>query len=190
MPSNAVTLTATYEDIPSSSENSSTGGNGNGDQNGGNNGSGNGESTTPGNSDTGSQSGSENVSSNENSGSPDVGTVSETPDTPQQESTVTVDKKQKNTSLNKLKTGKKSITVSWKKVPDKAIKGYEIQYSTDKKFKKDVKVKTINKAKTAKVTIKKLKSKKKYYIRIRTFRKSGDETICSKWSKSKSVKVK
>ncbi|WP_035794332.1 InlB B-repeat-containing protein [Butyrivibrio sp. WCD3002] len=101
-----------------------------------------------------------------------------------------INKKQKNTSISKLKAGKKSITISWKKLTAKDIKGYEIQYSTDKAFKKDVKTVNIGKTKTTSKTIKKLTSKKKYYVRIRTYKKSGGEKIYSKWSKSKSVKVK
>ncbi len=107
-----------------------------------------------------------------------------------EEKTETVDKKQKNTTLSKPKAGKKSIKLKWKKATAKGIKGYEIQCSTDKNFKKDVKTVTIKKVKTTSTTIKKLKSKKKYFVRIRTFRKSGTEYIYSKWSKVKSVKVK
>ncbi len=114
------------------------------------------------------------------------------PSTPakEEEKPEKVDKKQKNTSLSKPKAGKKTIKLSWKKVTAKGIKGYEIQCSTDKKFKNDVKIVTIKKTKTTSKTIKKLKSKKKYYVRIRTYKKSGGEKIYSKWSKSKSVKVK
>ncbi|WP_026524014.1 fibronectin type III domain-containing protein [Butyrivibrio sp. MB2005] len=101
-----------------------------------------------------------------------------------------INKKQKNTSISKLKAGKKSITISWKKLTAKDIKGYEIQYSTDKAFKKDVKTVNIGKTKRTSKTIKKFTSKKKYYVRIRTYKKSGGEKIYSKWSKSKSVKVK
>ncbi|WP_081668027.1 fibronectin type III domain-containing protein [Butyrivibrio sp. WCD2001] len=89
-----------------------------------------------------------------------------------------------------LRAGKKSITISWKKLTAKDIKGYEIQYSTDKSFKKDVKTVNIGKTKRTSKTIKKLTSKKKYYVSIRTYKKSGGEKIYSKWSKSKSVKVK
>lgn len=48
----------------------------------------------------------------------------------------------------------------------------------------------LDKTKRTSKTIKKLTSKKKYYVRIRTYKKSGGEKIYSKWSKSKSVKVK
>ena len=44
--------------------------------------------------------------------------------------------------------------------------------------------------KTASKKIKKLQSKKKYFVRIRTFKKSKDGKVYSKWSKTKSVKVK
>jgi ribose 5-phosphate isomerase RpiB len=64
-------------------------------------------------------------------------------------------------------------------------KGYEVQYSTDKKFKKSAKTVKIKKNKTTKTTIKKLK-KGTWYVRIRTV--NGKKT--SAWSKSKSVKVK
>ncbi|MCR5624201.1 MAG: BspA family leucine-rich repeat surface protein [Lachnospiraceae bacterium] len=101
-----------------------------------------------------------------------------------------VDKKQKTTSVSKVKPGKKSATVSWKKQTSKGIKGYEIQYSTDKKFKKNVKTITINKTKTTSKKIKKLKSKKTYYIRIRTYKQSKSVKTYSKWSKAKSVTVK
>jgi hypothetical protein len=102
----------------------------------------------------------------------------------------TVDKKQKSTSVSKVKAGIKSITVTWKKQAAKGVKGYEIQYSIDRNFKNDVKTVTIKKAKTTSTKIKKLKSKKKYYVRIRTYKKSGAAKVYSNWSKTKSVKVK
>ncbi|SDB69167.1 fibronectin type III domain-containing protein [Butyrivibrio sp. INlla16] len=74
-----------------------------------------------------------------------------------------IDKSQKNAKLSKPKAGKKSITIKWKKQTAKGIKGYEIQYSTDKDFKTNVKKVTITKVKTETKTIKKLKSGKKYY---------------------------
>ncbi len=101
-----------------------------------------------------------------------------------------IDKKLKKPTLSQINAGKKSITLSWNKSKGKGLKGYEIQYSTDKKFKKNSKTVTINKIKTTSRTIKKLKSKRKYYVRIRTFKKSKGEKVYSKWSKTKSIKVK
>ncbi|WP_026494655.1 fibronectin type III domain-containing protein [Butyrivibrio sp. WCD3002] len=107
------------------------------------------------------------------------------------EPTENIDAKQKKTSLSKPKAGNKSITLNWKKVTAKGIKGYEIQYSTDKNFNKDVtKTVTIKKVKTTKTKIKKLKPKTKYYIRMRTFSVKNGEKVYSKWSTKKSVKVK
>jgi hypothetical protein len=107
------------------------------------------------------------------------------------EPTENINTKQKKTSLSKPKAGNKSITLNWKKVTAKGIKGYEIQYSTDKNFNKDVtKTVTIKKVKTTKTKIKKLKSKTKYYVRIRTYSVKNGEKVYSKWSTKKSVKVK
>lgn len=76
--------------------------------------------------------------------------------------------KPKKTSIKKLSKGKKKFTVTWAKVS--GVKGYQIQYSSDKKFKKNNKSVTVTKQKTTKATVKKLKSKKKYYVRVRTYK--------------------
>jgi len=102
-------------------------------------------------------------------------------------------------SLKKIKikyvrsVKKKKITLKWKQTGDKKISGYEIQYSTSKKFKK-AKLKKVPKNKTS-LTITKLKSKKKYYVRIRSYNKYTSENGVTKkkhsnWSKVKSCKVK
>lgn len=103
-----------------------------------------------------------------------------------------VNPKQKKASFKKVKAKKKAIAFEWKKVS--SIKGYQIQLSTDKKFKKNVKSVTISKQKTTKKTVSKLKGKKKYYVRIRTYKtqKINGKTVkvYSNWSKTKSVKTK
>lgn len=96
--------------------------------------------------------------------------------------------KPKKTSIKKLSKGKKKFTVTWAKVS--GVKGYQIQYSTDKKFKKNNKSVTVTKQKTTKATVKKLKSKKKYYVRVRTYKTVNGKKIYSSWSKVKSVKTK
>ena len=95
----------------------------------------------------------------------------------------------KGTSLKKVTAGKKSFTVTWKKQA-KQTTGYQIQYSTDKKFKKGCKTVTVKKNKTVKTTVKKLKAKKKYFVRIRTYKTVGKTKYYSSWSKAKSVKTK
>lgn len=96
--------------------------------------------------------------------------------------------KPKKTSIKKLSKGKKKFTVTWAKVS--GVKGYQIQYSSDKKFKKNNKSVTVTKQKSTKATVKKLKSKKKYYVRVRTYKTVNGKKIYSSWSKVKSVKTK
>ena len=95
----------------------------------------------------------------------------------------------KGTTLSKLTAGKKQIKVTWKKQKTQTT-GYEIQYSTNKKFKSGKKTTTIKKNKTTSTTIKKLKAKKKYYVRIRTYKTVSGKKIYSSWSKVKNTTVK
>ena len=91
--------------------------------------------------------------------------------------------------VTSVKKGKKSFAAAWKKVS--GAKGYQIQYSTSKKFTKGTtKAKTISKASTLKTTVKSLKSKKTYYVRIRAYKTSGSKKVYSKWSSVKTVKTK
>ena len=97
-------------------------------------------------------------------------------------------KNNKKVNVASAKAGKKSVKVTWKKV--KGIKGYQIQYSTNKKFKKGNKTITVKSTKSTSATIKKLKSKKIYYVRMRTYKVVNGKKVYSAWSKAKSVKVK
>ena len=67
--------------------------------------------------------------------------------------------------------------------------GYKIQYSLKKNFKK-AKTKTVKKVSTISLTIKNLKSNKKYYVRIRAYKVVKGKTYQSAWSKPKSKKTK
>lgn len=91
-------------------------------------------------------------------------------------------------AFNKVISGKKTITVKWKK--GKNASGYEVQCSTKKNFKRLNKFKQINKKGTTSFKFKGLKSGKKYYVRIRSFYKHDGDFTFSKWSKVKTVKVK
>ena len=92
--------------------------------------------------------------------------------------------KTKITALQSTKT--RQLTVRYKKVAK--TKKYQIQISTDKKFKKNVQKRTVA-AKVKTVTFKKL-SAKKYYARVRSYRVSGGKKYYSRWSKVRSIKVK
>ena len=96
--------------------------------------------------------------------------------------------KPKSASIKKVKAVKKAVSVEWKKVS--GVKGYQVQVATDKKFKKNKKTVTIKKQKTTKTTVKKLKAKKKYYVRVRTYKIMNGKKVYSSWSKVKSVKTK
>ena len=87
------------------------------------------------------------------------------------------------TTITSVKSQSKAFTVKWKK--KSGITGYQIQYSTNSKFKKGNKSIKIKNAKTVSKKITKLKAAKKYYVRIRTYK--GKKY--SKWSKVKSIKT-
>ena len=93
----------------------------------------------------------------------------------------------KKPEMKKLTAGKKKFTVQWKK--DKKTDGYQVQYSTDKKFKKNVKSVNVSK-KNTKTTVKKLKKGKTYRVRVRSYKKINGKKYYSGWGKVKSVKVK
>lgn len=93
--------------------------------------------------------------------------------------------------IKKITKASKKINIKFKKI---TVSGgyYQIQYSTNGKFKK---AKTVNvKASKTKVTIKRLKSKKKYFVRARIYRKvkinGKTKKIYSAWSKTKKIRIK
>ena len=93
------------------------------------------------------------------------------------------------TSVKSLKASKKKLSVKWSK-QSKETSGYQIQYTTDAKFKKSIKTKTVSKNSTTSATLGSLKSKKKYYVRIRTYKKVGSTKYYSGWSTVKKATVK
>ena len=121
---------------------------------------------------------------------PSTSTITPNPSpTPNSATTApTIVAKPKSAKFKKVKAAKKAVSVEWKKVG--GVKGYQIQVATDKKFKKNKKTVTIKKQKTTKTTVKKLKAKKKYYVRIRTYKIVNGKKVYSSWSKAKSVKTK
>ena len=68
--------------------------------------------------------------------------------------------------------------------------GYELQYAASSKFTSGRKTVKIKKNKTVKKTIAKLKKGKKYYVRIRAYKKVGKAKYYSEWSAVKTVKIK
>ena len=99
----------------------------------------------------------------------------------------------KGTGVSKVTAAKKGFKVTWKKQKTQTT-GYQVQYSTDKNFKKNNKTVTISKNSTTSKSVGKLKAKKKYYVRVRTYKtvKFGGKSVklYSGWSKAKSVTTK
>ena len=105
--------------------------------------------------------------------------------------------KKPNTTATKVKlakqttkvkaNGKKKIKVSWKK--DKKASGYEITYSTKKSFK-GKKTIVVKSNKTTSKVVKKLTSKKKYFVKVRSYKQVGKTKTYGAYSKVKTVKVK
>mgnify|MGYP004531026603 CR=1 FL=1 len=81
-----------------------------------------------------------------------------------------------------------AFTVRWKKQSVQTT-GYQIQYAANSSFR-NAKIVTIPSAKTISRTISRLGKKKKYFVRIRTYKIVGKTKYYSAWSKEKSVKTK
>ena len=94
--------------------------------------------------------------------------------------------------IKKPAGAKKAVKVKWKKVSKKnlrKIKKVQVQISQDPTFGSGVRSKTVSAKKTS-VKIKKLKSKKVYYVRVRGYTKKGSAIHVSPWSDIKAVKAK
>ena len=90
------------------------------------------------------------------------------------------------TTISKLTAKSKAMVVKWKKQATETT-GYQIEYSLKSNFSGSTKV-LVKKNKTTSLTIEKLKSKKKYYVRIRTYKLVDGKKIYSKWSNVLSTK--
>ena len=87
----------------------------------------------------------------------------------------------------KVKAGKKKLTVTWKK--NKNVSGYQIKIATKKNFK-GAKTYTVKSYKTYKKVIKKLKAKKKYFVKVRAYKTVGKSKVYGAYSAVRSCKVK
>ena len=87
----------------------------------------------------------------------------------------------------KIKSAKRTSTKKAKIKINKVTgaSGYQIRYSTSKKYTK--KTTTTLKTRKTTYTLKKLKNKK-YYVKVRAYKLSGTKTIYGKWSATKTIK--
>ena len=86
----------------------------------------------------------------------------------------------KKLSSNKVKLSVKKVAGASK---------YAVQISTTKNFKKVVAKKTSKKA-VFTVKSKKLKGKKKLYVRVKVYKKVNGKTVASQWSKATKIRLK
>ena len=100
--------------------------------------------------------------------------------------TVTVNPAGTTLTTAKNLSGRKAQII-WKK--NRYVTGYEIQYSVNKNFRSGSK-KTVSGASKTKYTLTKLQKNKTYYVRIRTYKKSGTKKYYSSWSKEKAVRIR
>ena len=84
-------------------------------------------------------------------------------------------------------SGSKKMTINWNK--STVVTGYQIQYSTDKNFKKNVKTVNVSKNSTKSKSITKLTKNKTYYVRIRSYKTVSNVKYYSGWT-VKSIKIK
>lgn len=95
----------------------------------------------------------------------------------------------KKVTLKKVKSpGKKTMEVSWKKAV--GVTGYEIWIAQNNKFTKGKKSYIVKSNKTVKKQIKKLKSKTKYYVKVRAYQVVDGKTYDGKFSAVKPVRIK
>ena len=94
----------------------------------------------------------------------------------------------KKTKLSSAKsTKRKTFTTTWRKTGGNS--GWQVQYSLNKKFRSGVR--TVNlKSRNTKLAVRNLKNRKKYYVRVRSYKKVGKQTWYSGWSSVKSVRIR
>ena len=93
-------------------------------------------------------------------------------------------------SIKSIKASGNTITLTWKKTNNN-VTGYEISYSTSKDFRSGVKTIKIEDRNSTSATIKNLKNKTRYYVRMRTYTKTSgsnyDYYTYGPWSEVKNV---
>ena len=97
----------------------------------------------------------------------------------------------KATTMGKVSALSKGFTAKWKKQATQT-KGYQLQYSISNKFPGGNKTKTveINNVRTVSKKVTKLKARKKYYVRVRTYKTVNGTKYYSAWSKTQTVTTK
>ena len=90
--------------------------------------------------------------------------------------------------ISKVRGVAGGVSVKWAKSP-KAT-GYQVRVALNKGFKSGKKTVKLKGAKATSKKLSGLKAGKRYYVKVRAFKKVGSKTYYSAWSKVKSVKTK
>ena len=88
------------------------------------------------------------------------------------------------------KAAKKAVTVKWKGVKKVHATGYQVMVATNKKFTKNVKKSFVKGYSKKSYKMTKLKAKKTYYVKVRTYKTVKGVKVYSDWSKIKTCKTK
>ena len=91
-------------------------------------------------------------------------------------------------SIIRLQAGVQKMGLSWNEVS--GVSGYQIRYSTDRSFKKNVNIVNVKGAKNCKKTIYKLRTNQTYYAQVRAYASKSGVTVYGKWSAAKGIKIK
>ena len=95
----------------------------------------------------------------------------------------------KSTYISSLTRSTKAFTVKWKKQSTQTS-GYQIVYSTSSRFASGNKYVTVTSNQTIAKKITQLKAKKKYYVKVRTYKTVNGTKYYSNWSSAKAVITK
>lgn len=90
-------------------------------------------------------------------------------------------------NLSKVKEAEEHhVKLKWEKVSD--VKGYQIKYSTDKKFSENTELQKAKSSAKSKI-IDELESGETYYFKVRAYNDAENSKVYGKWSKVRKVKV-
>lgn len=94
------------------------------------------------------------------------------------------------TTIKAVQNAKKAFTVKWTKGKKSQVSGYEILLATNSKFTKGTKTVIVKGCKNVSKKVTKLKAKKTYFVKVRTYKTVKGAKVYSDWSKVKKVKTK
>ena len=80
-----------------------------------------------------------------------------------------------------------TMKITWKKADSS---GYQIMIANNKKMRKGKKTYLVRSKKKTTLTINKLKSRRRYYVKVRAYRAAGSKKIYGKWSQVKKIRIK